>query len=118
MSKAKEIDSKSFETEVLKSEIPVLVDFWASWCQPCMMMASILDELTEDKDLAGKIVIAKFNVESPKNQEIATQYDILSIPNMKVFKDGKIIKEIIGLRSKEVMKEELEKIIKSNPKSQ
>ena len=112
MSKAKELSAKDLEEEVLKSGTPVLVDFWASWCQPCMMMAPILDELAEDKDLAGKISIAKFNVESPENQELASRYDILSIPNMKVFKDGKVVKEIIGLRSKEVMKEELEEIIK------
>ena len=104
-----EITSKNFEKEVLNSEVPVLVDFWAPWCQPCLMMAPALDELSEEQK--GKLKIGKMNVDNPKNQALATQYQIQSIPNMKLFKDGKIIKEFIGLHSKEDLKKELKQEI-------
>ena len=106
MSKTIEVNSQNFEQEVLKSEIPVLVDFWAPWCQPCLMMAPVLDELSDELD--GKLKICKLNTEIPENQQLAIQYQIQSIPNMKLFKNGKIAKEFIGLRSKEVFKSELE----------
>jgi len=106
MSKAIEITSQNFEKEVLQSNIPVLVDFWAPWCQPCLMMAPALDELSGE--LEGKIKIGKINTEIPEHQNLAIQYQIQSIPNMKLFKDGKIIKEFIGLRPKETLKSELE----------
>ena len=106
MSKAIEITSQNFEKEVLQSNIPVLVDFWAPWCQPCLMMAPALDELSEE--LEGKIKIGKINTEIPEHQNLAIQYQIQSIPNMKLFKRGKIIKEFIGLRPKEALKAELE----------
>ena len=106
MSKAIEITSQNFEKEVLQSSIPVLVDFWAPWCQPCLMMAPALDELSEE--LEGKIKIGKINTEVPEHQNLAIQYQIQSIPNMKLFKDGKMIKEFIGLRPKEILKSELE----------
>ncbi len=105
MSKTIKITSDNFEEEVLKSKIPVLVDFWAPWCQPCLMMAPALNELSEE--LEGKLKIGKLDTEVPENQMLALQYQIQSIPNMKLFKDGKVIKEFIGLRPKEMLKEEL-----------
>ncbi len=105
MSKTIEITSENFEKEVLKSDIPILVDFWAPWCQPCLMMAPALEELSEE--LEGKLKIGKLNTEIPENQILAFQYQIQSIPNMKLFKDGKVIAEFIGLRPKEMLKEEL-----------
>ena len=107
MLKAIELTSKNFEQEVLKSEIPVLVDFWAPWCQPCLMMAPVLDQLAEELD--GKIKIAKLNTEMLESQNLAIKYQIQSIPNMKLFKAGEIIKEFIGLRPKDALKSELEK---------
>jgi len=109
MTKTVEITNKNFEKEVLKSDIPVLVDFWAPWCQPCLMMAPALDELSEELD--GKLKIGKLDTEVPQNQELAMTYQIQSIPNMKLFKDGKVIKEFIGLRPKESLKAELNNII-------
>ncbi|MEA3452918.1 MAG: thioredoxin [Patescibacteria group bacterium] len=109
MSKTIDLTKENFEQEVLKSEIPVLVDFWAPWCQPCLMMIPILDELSEELD--GKLKIAKLDTANPEHTELAVEYDIQGIPNMKLFKDGKIIKEFIGLRAKEVFKSELEKEI-------
>jgi len=109
MSKTIEITNQNFKEEVLNSNIPVLVDFWAPWCQPCLMMAPALEELS--KELEGKLKIGKLDTEVPENQMLAQQYQIQSIPNMKLFKDGKIIKEFIGLRPKETLKEELGKEI-------
>ncbi len=106
MSKAIEITSQNFEKEVLQSNIPILVDFWAPWCQPCLMMAPTLDELSEE--LEGKIKIGKINTEIQEHQNLAIQYQIQSIPNMKLFKNGVVVKEFIGLRPKEIFKAELE----------
>jgi len=104
-----EITSGNFEQEVLKSEIPVLIDFWAPWCQPCLMMAPALDELSEE--LKGKLKIGKIDVNNSENQELSIQYQVQSIPNMKLFKDGKVIKEFIGLRPKEMLEKEIKEVI-------
>ena len=106
MSKTIEVTNANFEQEVIKSNLPVLVDFWAPWCQPCLMMAPALEELSEELD--GKLKICKLNTEIPENQQLAIQYQIQSIPNMKLFKNGQIAKEFIGLRAKDVFKSELE----------
>ncbi len=107
MSKAMDVVKSNFEAEVLKSPIPVLVDFWAPWCMPCRMMAPILDELSGA--LEGKIKIVKVDTENPENQELAMQYQIQSIPNMKLFKNGQVADEYIGLRTQETLRQELEK---------
>jgi thioredoxin 1 len=106
MKKTIEITSQNFDKEVLQSEVPVLVDFWAPWCQPCLMIAPVLEELAEEFE--GRLKIAKLNTEVPENQILAIQYQIQSIPNMKLFKNGQIVKEFIGLKPKEVLKQELE----------
>ncbi len=109
MSKAMEVNKDSFTSEVLSSDLPILVDFWAPWCVPCQMMAPILDELSAE--MAGKIKVAKVNTEEGSNQDLAIQYQIQSIPNMKLFKGGKIIGEFVGLRNKETLKGEIEALI-------
>ena len=110
MSKTIEITNENFEKEVLQSDVPILVDFWAPWCQPCLMMAPILEDISEEYE--GRLKVGKLNTEIPENQILAIQYQIQSIPNMKIFKDGKVIKEFIGLRPKEVFKQEIEEVIK------
>jgi len=105
MSNALKVNKDNFEIEVLKANVPVLVDFWAPWCGPCKMMAPILDELAVD--MAGSVKIAKLNTEELANQDLAVEYEIQSIPNMKLFKDGKVIAEFIGLRDKESLKTEI-----------
>lgn len=100
---------KEFEEKVLKSKVPVLVDFWASWCMPCRMMAPVLDDLAKEKK--GKLIVAKVNTEEAGNQDLAFIYQIRSIPNMKLFKDGKVIKDFIGFRPKELFSQELDKAI-------
>jgi len=104
-SKAIELTKQNFEKEVLQSEILVLVDFWAPWCQPCLMMAPVLDELSEN---LTAVKIGKLNMELSEHQSLAVQYQVQAIPNMKLFKKGKVIKEFVGLRSKEIFKRELE----------
>ncbi len=105
MSKIIELTQQNFKEEVLESEIPVLVDFWAPWCQPCLMMAPVLEEISEE--FSGRLKIGKLNTEIPENQMISIQYQIQNIPDMKLFKNGKEVKEFIGLRQKEMFKLEL-----------
>lgn len=107
MSQAIIVDEKSFDDVVLKSEIPVLVDFWAEWCGPCRAVAPILDQIAAEHD--GKIIIAKLNVD--ENPNLAAQYRITSIPAMKVFKGGDEVREIIGAMPKPMIEEHLNGII-------
>jgi thioredoxin 1 len=107
-----EITSENFEEEVLKSKIPILVDFWAPWCQPCLMMGPALEEISKEQE--GKLKVGKMNVDDSSNQMLAMKYQIQSIPNMKLFKDGKVIQEFIGLRPKEMLEEELKEEIDLN----
>jgi len=104
------LTNSNFENEVIKSALPVLVDFWAPWCGPCQLMAPVLDEIAGR--LKGKIKIAKLNVEEPDHQAIAMEYMIQSIPNLKLFKNGKVAKEFIGFRPIEVLEPELEEALK------
>ena len=106
MSKVLDVNKSNFESEVLKSDFPVLVDFWATWCMPCKMMSPILDELAVD--LAGKVKIVKVNTGEEVNQELAQKYEIQSIPNMKLFKNGQIIAEFVGMRSKDALKNDID----------
>ena len=90
-------DNKNFHEVVLQSEIPVLVDFYADWCGPCKMMSPILEELSQEFD--GKIKIVKINVDN--NPELASEYGVMSIPNMIIFESGKQKENIVGARSKQ-----------------
>jgi thioredoxin 1 len=103
---AMDFTDQNFDQEVIKSGKPVFVDFWAPWCGPCQVMGPIVDELA--KEIGEKVKVGKINVD--ENAETASQYGIMSIPSMKVFKGGKIVKEFIGVQSKEILKQELEKI--------
>lgn len=110
MSQALDVSFDTFEQEVLKSEIPVLVDFWAPWCMPCRMMAPTLDALAGD--LEGKLKVVKVNTEESVNQQLAIKYQIQSIPNMKLFRGGEVIGEFIGLRDKESLRADIDALIK------
>lgn len=111
MSKVKELSKDDFNEEVINSDMPVLVDFWAPWCQPCVMMSPVLDDLSEE--LSDKVKIVKLNVNEAENQELAERYDIQGIPNMKLFKNGEVVKEIVGMQTKGDLKGQLEKEIGS-----
>lgn len=104
MTQEYEFTDQNFEQEVLKSDVPVLVDFWAPWCGPCQMMGPIVEELA--KEMGEKAKVGKINVD--ENGETASKFGIMSIPAIKIFKDGKIVKELVGVQPKDVLKKELE----------
>jgi thioredoxin 1 len=104
MSKPVEIQEAKFDGMVLKSKIPALVDFWAPWCGPCRMVAPVVDELAGEYD--GKVAFYKLNVDD--NPKIASQYGVMSIPTLIVFKDGQPASTIVGFRPKPELKKNLD----------
>ncbi len=99
-----EITDNNFKEEVIESDKVTLVDFWAPWCGPCQMMGPILDELSSEVE--GKFKVCKLNVD--ENPNSASEYGIMSIPALKIFKDGKVVKELVGVQNKDSLKEDLE----------
>ena len=102
-----EITDYNFEAEVLKSDIPVLVDIWAPWCGPCRIVGPIIEELAGE--YAGKMKVGKLNVDD--NSETAMKYQVQSIPTILIFKDGQEIQRIIGARPKPAFKKDIDAII-------
>jgi len=100
---AKVFTDQNFQQEVLNSQKPVLVDFWAPWCGPCQMMGPIIEELAEE--LEGKVVVGKLNVD--ENPQMAQKYGIMSIPTLLIFKDGQVVEQFVGVQPKEVLKQVL-----------
>ena len=98
-----EVTDANFTAEVLESETPVLVDFWAEWCGPCRVVAPILEEINEEQD---NLRVVKLNVD--ENQETAARYDVMSIPTMIVFRNGEVATKIIGAMPKRRLVQELE----------
>jgi thioredoxin 1 len=99
-----ELKDENFENEVLKSSIPVIVDFWAEWCGPCRMMGPVFEELSKDYD--GKLKFVKANVDAC--QKIAVEYEIMSIPCLVMFKAGTEHKRFVGFKQKAKLKEEID----------
>ena len=91
------LTNENFEKEVISSKKPILVDFWASWCGPCQMIAPIVEEISNE--LSERIEVGKINVD--EQPEIAIKYDVMSIPTLILFKDGNVVNTIIGYHSKE-----------------
>ncbi|MBF15775.1 MAG: thioredoxin [Chloroflexi bacterium] len=105
MSKPIEITEQSFKEEVLDSDIPVLVDFWAEWCGPCKMIAPVVEELATEFD--GKMSFAKVDVDN--NPGISTNYGIRSIPTLIIFKNGAPVDQIVGAVGKNILVERINK---------
>ncbi len=100
-----DVTKDTFDQEVLKSEMPVIVDFWAAWCGPCKAISPIVEELGQE--YAGKAKVVKINVD--EQNELAMQYGIMSIPTLKFFQGGKIVGEIVGAAPKANIVAELQK---------
>lgn len=101
-----ELTEQNFETEVLKSSVPVLVDFWAPWCGPCRIQGPIVEDLAGEIDNT-KVKVGKLNVDEASG--IASQYGILSIPTLAIFKGGQVAEQFVGVQSKETLKSALDK---------
>src|SRR5438132_5027826 len=107
MAKPQVVNDQSFEQDVLKSDTPVLVDFWATWCGPCRAIAPIVEELA--KDYQGKITIGKMDVDA--NSATPMRYKVTGIPTLLVFKGGQVVEQLVGYRPKEAIAQALDKHI-------
>ncbi len=110
MAEPRDVTDATFETEVLKSELPALVDFWAPWCGPCRMVAPIVAELSEE--YAGKVNFFKMNTD--ENPTTPAKYGIRSIPSLLIFKNGELKGTIVGFRPKNDLKKRLEEVLASS----
>lgn len=97
------VTNQNFESEVLKSDLPVLVDFWAEWCGPCRMVGPIVDEISEE--LGGKLKVVKVNVDDA--QELAGNYQVMSIPTLMLFKGGELVEQTVGALPKDQLLEKI-----------
>ncbi len=107
MSTSAQVTDSTFKQEVLESEVPVLVDFWAPWCGPCRMVAPVVDEISEQYD--GQIKVVKVNTD--ENPSVASQYGIRSIPTLMIFKGGQRVDMVVGAVPKTTLANTLEKYL-------
>ena len=102
-----EVTDANFDQEVKQSNVPVLVDFWAVWCGPCQVLGPIIEEVA--RDMSGKVTVGKVNVD--ENPAVSQKFGIMSIPTIMIFKNGTVVKQFIGVQSKETLVGELTKLV-------
>ena len=107
MGATRTVTDETFDTEVLKSDKPVVVDYWAEWCGPCRMVAPVLEEIAAEH--ADKIDVVKINID--ENPQVAQRYGILQIPTLNVFRGGEVVKQVIGAKPKSALLRELAEYI-------
>jgi thioredoxin len=102
-----EVTDSNFQAEVIESEVPVLVDFWAPWCGPCRMVAPVVEEIAQEH--GEKLKVVKLNID--ENQNTAVQFNVLSIPTLMVFRNGEVAKTVVGAYPKRKLEAELEPVL-------
>ena len=107
MAEPLKVDDTSFKSVVIEANVPILVDFWAPWCAPCRSIAPVVDELAGE--YAGRVGFAKVNVD--ENPKVATDYGVRSIPTLLIFKEGKPVAQIVGMRPKAELKKQLDSVL-------
>jgi thioredoxin 1 len=102
-----EVTDSNFQAEVIESEVPVLVDFWAPWCGPCRMVAPVVEEIAQER--GDQLKVVKLNID--ENQNVAMQFNVLSIPTLMVFRNGEVAKTVVGAYPKRKLDAELEPVL-------
>ena len=100
------VDEKNFDSEVINSNLPVMVDFWAEWCGPCKALGPIVEEIAGENE--GKLKVGKLNVD--ENNQLAMKYGVMSIPTLKFFKGGKVMDQMVGVQDKATIQAKLEEL--------
>jgi thioredoxin 1 len=109
MAEVAAVGSGNFESEVVGSSEPVVVDFWAEWCQPCKMLTPVLDRIAQN--YSGRLKVVKCNVD--ENQDIAMKYGVMSIPNLIFFKDGQVVDQVVGFRGEADLSSKVDEVLSS-----
>jgi thioredoxin 1 len=107
MSNEIEFTESNFENEVIQSDVPVLVDFWAPWCGPCKMVAPIVEEISGE--YAGRLKVGKLNTDD--NQMVASQFGVMSIPTLMIFKGGEVVERIVGAQPKDALTGKIDAVL-------